>query len=76
MAFELRGLPVGVHHGRLRISADDGLAIDNTRYFTVDVHDPWPVLLATSDGAVARYVAIRTRFVKEARVPIGTLGAL
>ena len=53
VAFELRGRTVGVHHGRVRVSADDGLAIDNTRYFTVDVHDPWPVLLATSDGALA-----------------------
>ena len=54
--FEIRGLPVGVHHGRVQISADDGLLVDNTRHFTVEVHEPWPILLATSSGAQARYV--------------------
>ncbi len=53
---ELRGLPSGISHGQVRLSSQDGLAIDNTRYFTIEVRPPLPVLLVTSNGAEAKYV--------------------
>lgn len=48
--FHIPGLPVGVHHGSVRVTQDDNLAVDNVRYFTVEVVDAWPVLVvAPSD---------------------------
>jgi hypothetical protein len=54
--FEIHGLPIGLHHGRVSLSTEDGLAIDNTRYFTVNMQSPMTVLLAASPGADPRYV--------------------
>ena len=48
--FRLSGLPVGTHQGRLVIEGDDALAIDDTRYFTVDVERAWPVLVVADAG--------------------------
>ena len=47
--FELAGLDVGVHHGRLRLTNEDGLNIDNERFFTIAVHDAWPVLVVAPE---------------------------
>ena len=43
--FHLRGLAAGTHHGFVRIDGDDGLELDNVRYFTVDVKEAWPLLV-------------------------------
>jgi hypothetical protein len=51
--FELSGLQVGVHHGRIRLLADDGLRIDNERFFTIAVHDAWPVLVVAPENVAA-----------------------
>jgi hypothetical protein len=57
VGFELRGLGVGTHHGLVRVLSDDGLPVDNQRYFTVRVHQPWPVLIAAPPGVVSRFLA-------------------
>lgn len=44
----LSGLTAGVHQGYVRLSGDDPLSADNTRYFTVSV-DPPPRLLLVGD---------------------------
>ena len=43
--FSLPQLPIGIHHGRIRLVAPDGLAADNQRYFSFEVRDPWSVLV-------------------------------
>lgn len=53
--FEVR-IPAGIHHGQISVKANDGLTIDDRRYFTVEVRPPLPVLLATSKEAEASYV--------------------
>ena len=47
--FSLRGLPQGVHHGVVQIEGQDGLAIDDQRYFTVAVQKAWPVLVVAPE---------------------------
>lgn len=54
--FSLRSLPEGVHHGMVQVKSEDGLEVDNTRHFTVEVRPPYPVLLASGPGANPQYV--------------------
>lgn len=51
--FEVAGLDVGVHHGSLRLLADDGLSIDNERFFTIAVYDAWPILVVAPKNVAA-----------------------
>ncbi|GIW93090.1 MAG: hypothetical protein KatS3mg110_1131 [Pirellulaceae bacterium] len=57
LEFRLQGLPEGTVHGQLRISGEDGLAVDDVRYFTVQVQQAWPVLLAAPADASLRFIA-------------------
>jgi len=43
--FELGDFPLGTHQGYVQLAASDPLAVDNTRYFTVEVRPPAKVLL-------------------------------
>ena len=56
LEFSLRGLPVGVHHGQIRLTGSDGLALDDSRFFSVEVHPPWKLLLVAGPGAQPRFV--------------------
>lgn len=47
--FGVGPLAVGTHQGYLRIVGQDGLAADDTRYFTVDVKAPWRILIVSPD---------------------------
>ena len=51
LEFRLGALAPGVHQGAIKLVGEDGLAADNTRYFTVAVEPPWRVLLAASPKA-------------------------
>ncbi len=42
---DLPKLPLGVHHGYVRLVGEDGLKIDDARYFSVRVRAPWKVLV-------------------------------
>ncbi len=64
LEFRLGGLEPGVHQGLLKIAGEDGLAADNTRYFTVEVKPPWRVLLAAPPKA-----SDYTLFLSEALAP-------
>jgi hypothetical protein len=44
-------LPLGVHHGFVRLDANDALPLDDVRHFTVEVHPPWPVLIVAPASA-------------------------
>lgn len=60
--FSLNGLPLGVHHGSMRITSPDNLTVDDQRYFTVSVQRSWPVLVvAPSD--------VNTRLLTEVLAP-------
>ena len=49
--FRLGGLEPGTHQGFVRIDGQDGLAADDTRYFTVVVKPAWRVLMAAPKPA-------------------------
>ena len=38
-------LPFGTHHGTIEIVGDDSLAVDNQRFFTIEVRPTWEVLV-------------------------------
>jgi hypothetical protein len=52
--FHLAELEPGVHQGCVRIVGQDGLAADDTRYFTVEARPPWRVLVAAAKPAERR----------------------
>ncbi|MGO8690671.1 MAG: BatA domain-containing protein [Thermoguttaceae bacterium] len=53
-SFHVEGLGIGTHQGLLRIVGQDGLAADDTRYFTVEVKPPWRILIAAAKPAAER----------------------
>lgn len=52
--FKLPVMPPGVHHGSVRILGEDGLTLDDVRYFTVEIEEPRPVLIAAGPNSNAR----------------------
>jgi hypothetical protein len=54
--FRLGGLDPGTHQGRVSIAGRDGLAWDDTRYFTVEVQPALPVLVLAPPGVTTRYL--------------------
>jgi len=50
LSFKVRGLPVGLHHGSVRLSQEDNLSANNERYFSVNVVEAWPVLVVAPSG--------------------------
>lgn len=50
-------LEIGVHHGRIRLVGDDAIALDDTRYFTLQVRMPSQVLLVSDDPEEARVIS-------------------
>lgn len=40
----------GIHHGKIEILGDDGLSIDDAKYFTFEVREAWRVLLIHPDN--------------------------
>ena len=49
--FRLNVNEPGTYQGVLRFDGEDGLAIDDVRYFTVDVKPPWSVLVVAPSPA-------------------------
>jgi hypothetical protein len=54
--FEIPELPLGTHQGAVQLVAADPLAVDNTRYFTVEVRPPARVLLLAERPQDARFM--------------------
>lgn len=44
------GLPLGTHQGVVRLLGEDGLALDDVRYFAVEVHPDWPIAVFAPPG--------------------------
>lgn len=55
-SFSLRGLDLGTHHGYVKIVGQDGLSVDDVRYFTVKVTSAWPILVVTGTGAKSSFL--------------------
>jgi hypothetical protein len=51
------GLTPGVHQGWVRLVGQDGLALDDVRYFAFEVQPAWPVLLVAPEGVSPRYLS-------------------
>ncbi|MGI9470052.1 MAG: BatA domain-containing protein [Rubripirellula sp.] len=49
-------LDIGSHHGQIRLVGDDGMALDDVRYFTLEVLAPSSVLLVCDDPDEARVI--------------------
>lgn len=62
------GLDAGLHPGWLRLVGQDGLALDDVRYFAVEVQHPWPVLIVTPPDVSPAYLseALAPRELREA----------
>jgi hypothetical protein len=54
--FALRGLAPGVHQGLVRLLGEDGLALDDVRYFAVEVQEAAPVLVVAPAGVSTTYL--------------------
>jgi hypothetical protein len=50
-------LPIGTHHGRIRLVGSDAMPLDDTRYFSVQVLPPSQVLLVGDEPDDARVIA-------------------
>ena len=46
----------GVHQGWVRLVGQDGLALDDVRYFAVEVQPAWPVLVVAPPSVSTRYL--------------------
>jgi hypothetical protein len=56
LRFSVRGLEPGVHQGLVRLLGEDGLALDDVRFFAVEVQPAWPVLVVSPPGVSPRYL--------------------
>ncbi len=54
--FYLGGLEPGVHQGQVRIVEEDGLAVDNQRYFAIEVREAWPILVVNPQGGTHTFL--------------------
>ena len=59
-------LDIGMHHGRLRMTGDDAMPLDDVRYFSIQVRSPSTVLLVGDDEDEADIIR------KAIAVPAGT----
>jgi hypothetical protein len=50
LVLTIPGLPVGTHHGRLRIVGEDAMAADDQRFFSIAVLPPSSVLIVNTDA--------------------------
>ena len=50
-------LDTGTHHGRIKLVGDDGIAVDDCRYFTLQVLPPSKVLLVCDDTDESRVIS-------------------
>ncbi|QDT01090.1 BatA domain-containing protein [Adhaeretor mobilis] len=56
VAFEVTDLPLGTHQAMVKLATNDPLAVDNERYFTVEVRPPERVLLVAEKPSDALFV--------------------
>ncbi len=62
--FRIGSIGEGTHQGLVRLVGQDGMEADDQRYFTVEVTQPWRILIAAAEPA-----ARRALFLSEALAP-------
>lgn len=55
ISFHLSGLDTGVHQGQIKVTGQDGLALDDSRFFTVEVQEATPVLVLAPAGVATNF---------------------
>jgi hypothetical protein len=55
LSFRLSGLAPGVHQGTVSLSSGDGLTVDDTRFFAIEVLEAWPVLIVAPRSVNASF---------------------
>ena len=55
ISLHLSGLDMGVHQAQIKLTGKDGLAIDNLRFFTVEVQEASPVLVLAPAGTTTKF---------------------
>jgi hypothetical protein len=50
VVFRVSDLPQGTRHGIVSLVGQDGLSVDDSRFFTVVVRDPWLILVVAPDN--------------------------
>jgi len=53
--FHLTGLHLGSHQGQIKIAGQDGLVLDNVRYFTIEIQEASPVLVLAPAGVNTKF---------------------
>ncbi len=56
LEFHIRGLNPGLHQGHVRLIGGDALAVDDIRYFAIDVQPAWPVLIVIGPNVDGGYL--------------------
>lgn len=51
------GLTTGIHQGWVRLVGQDGLSLDDVRFFAFEVQPAWPVLIVAPAGVSPHYLA-------------------
>ena len=64
-SFSLPNLTPGIHQGLIRFTTSDGLPVNDTRYFTVEVQSAWKVLIVAGEP-----VERKSLFLQKALDPI------
>ncbi|QDT07831.1 hypothetical protein K227x_62600 [Rubripirellula lacrimiformis] len=63
-------LSLGVHHGRIRLTGNDSMPLDDARYFSVSVLPPASVLLVSDDtdeaAAIAKVITVSATIADDA----------
>jgi hypothetical protein len=54
--FSVRGLEAGVHQGLVRLLGEDGLPLDDVRFFAVEVQPAWSALVVSPPNVSPRYL--------------------
>ena len=68
--FSVSGLTTGVHQGYVEIVGEDGLQVDDRRYFTIEVKDAWPVLIVSPADSSGKLIdGMTDKFVVQALAP-------
>ena len=56
LVLNLPSLPLGIHHGRIRLAGKDATTLDNERYFSIEVLPATRILIVSDEPAASRVV--------------------
>ena len=56
LVLNLPALPLGIHHGRIRLAGADATLLDNERYFSIEVLPATRILIVSDEPAASRVI--------------------